>query len=134
SSTVWWASMCRSPLAWISRSIKPCRAIWSSIWSRNGTPVSTFSRPVPSRLTATRIWVSLVFRVIAAVRRMGFEKESVFGKAVFGAGGMGLQAFAVGELGGDLPQRAGAFSGDLDQAGAFLEIVHPERRGKPRRA
>src|SRR5690606_5315274 len=71
SSTVWCASMCRSPSALMSRSMSPCLAIWSSMWSRNGTPVSSDCLPVPSRLTATRMRVSLVLRVISAVRIKG---------------------------------------------------------------
>ena len=39
SSTVWWPSMCRSPWASISRSIRPWRAIWSSMWSKKPMPV-----------------------------------------------------------------------------------------------
>ncbi|CPL47672.1 Uncharacterised protein [Bordetella pertussis] len=73
SSTVWWASMCRSPSALMSRSIRPWRAIWSSMWSRNGTPVSMVCLPVPSRLTATRMRVSLVLRVISAVRMLSTQ-------------------------------------------------------------
>jgi hypothetical protein len=42
-------------LASTSRSISPWRAIWSSMWSRKGTPVASFARPVPSRSSATRM-------------------------------------------------------------------------------
>ena len=46
----------------------PCRAIWSSMWSREGTPEASFWRPVPSRLSETRICVSEVLRVTSATR------------------------------------------------------------------
>ena len=46
SSTVWWASMCRSPLHDTLRSNRPCRARWVSMWSKNPTPVFTSERPV----------------------------------------------------------------------------------------
>src|SRR5690606_3261123 len=36
--------------------------------SRNGTPILTFSWPVPSRCTAAAIWVSRVFRSTRALR------------------------------------------------------------------
>src|SRR5437899_5191524 len=68
SSTVWCASICRSPLASISRSSMPWRATWSSMCSRNGMPVARRATPVPSRSTRTRICVSFVLRATSAVR------------------------------------------------------------------
>src|SRR5690554_7085314 len=68
SSTVWWSSMCRSPLQVMSRSTRPWRAIWSIMCSRKGTPVSKQALPVPSRLISTEIWVSRVFRSTRALR------------------------------------------------------------------
>ena len=41
SSTVWWASISRSPLARTVRSKQPCLPSWASMWSKNGTPVAT---------------------------------------------------------------------------------------------
>src|SRR3990167_211553 len=66
SSTMWCASMCRSPLASMARSINPCRATCSSMCSRNGSPVSIRATPRPSRFTETVIWVSLVLRDTSA--------------------------------------------------------------------
>ena len=68
SSTVWWPSMCRSPSASMSRSIRPWRAIWSSMWSKKPMPVDSLACPVPSRLTRTVICVSAVLRETSAVR------------------------------------------------------------------
>src|SRR5450631_1593821 len=68
SSTVWCASMSRSPLAFTSRSSPPWRASWSSMWSRKGIPEARRASPWPSRSTATRTWVSLVSRWISALR------------------------------------------------------------------
>ena len=48
SSTVWWASISRSPVASIDRSNPPWRPSWPSMWSKNGSPVDTSTRPVPS--------------------------------------------------------------------------------------
>src|SRR3984893_16525625 len=50
----------------------PWRATWSSMCSRNGSPVESFAAPLPSRSTRTRIWVSLVLRVTSAVLTMEF--------------------------------------------------------------
>src|SRR6185369_4411038 len=71
SSTVWCASISRSPCARTTRSSAPWRAIWSSMWSRNGMPDSSFASPRPSRSTATKTLVSLVSRWISALRMMG---------------------------------------------------------------
>src|SRR5690606_2975137 len=104
----------------MSRSIRPCRAIWSSMWSRNGTPVLMVWRPVPSRLMATRTRVSWVLRVMSAVRMLGLGIGGF--KAVLGACGVSLQAFAAGEDRCDPAQRLRAGLRYLDQAGALLEI------------
>src|SRR5690606_5303455 len=112
----------------MSRSISPWRAIWSSMWSRNGTPVLMVCFPVPSRLMATRMRVSLVLRVISAVR---MSVRAVRGETVFGAGGVGLQAFAMGQYRGDAAQGLRTLFGHMDDAGAFLKVVDPQRRGKP---
>ena len=48
SSTVWWESISRSPLAATVRSMPLCRPSWSSMWSKNGRPVLQSVRPVPS--------------------------------------------------------------------------------------
>src|SRR5689334_12418017 len=68
SSTVWCASMCKSPFATISRSNTPWRATWSSIWSRKPMPVAMLALPFPSRLSLTTICVSLVLRLTSALR------------------------------------------------------------------
>src|SRR5215469_7506859 len=80
SSTVWWSSICVSPCASTSRSIRPCRAIWSSMWSRNGTPVASFCSPEPSRLSFTLICVSLVLRTTCATRMAISFKQPVTGE------------------------------------------------------
>src|SRR3954468_22386113 len=96
SSTVWCASMCRSPLASISRSSMPWRATWSSMCSRNGMPVASRATPVPSRSTRARICVSFVLRTTSAVRMserfvQRVEKYTVFIR------GADRDAQAVGE-------------------------------------
>src|ERR1700682_4912972 len=73
SSTVWCASISRSPLAFTSRSRPPWRAGWSSMWSRKGMPEASFDSPRPSRSTATFTWVSLVSRWISALRMTSAE-------------------------------------------------------------
>ena len=47
---------------------------------------------------------------------------------------MGLQTFAVGQLGSDGPEHLRARRTHLDQAAALLEVVNPQRRRKARRA
>ena len=42
--------------------MRPCLAQASSMWVKNGIPVSTLDAPVPSRLSWSAICVSLVFR------------------------------------------------------------------------
>src|SRR5262252_1774216 len=86
SSTVWWASTCRSPFAWISRSSIPCRATWSSMWSRNGIPVESAARPLPSTLTDSAICVSWVLRSALAAR-VGISasfRQIAYTKSAFG--------------------------------------------------
>src|SRR5260221_463408 len=68
SSTVWWASIWRSPSASTSRSSMPWRATWSSMWSKNPTPVASLDLPLPSRLRRTSICVSRGLRVTWAWR------------------------------------------------------------------
>ena len=41
SSTVWWPSMCQSPVLSTPRSISECLANAVSMWSKNPTPVET---------------------------------------------------------------------------------------------
>jgi hypothetical protein len=68
SSMVWWPSISMSPLACTVRS----RLAWLpsevSMWSKNGTPVSTSTTPVPSRFSSTTMSDSLVLRSIFARR------------------------------------------------------------------
>src|SRR5258706_7126948 len=73
SANVWCASICRSPLAFTSRSSAPWRASWSSMWSMNGIPEARRASPRPSRSTLTLTWVSLVSRWISALRMMSAE-------------------------------------------------------------
>src|SRR5262245_60422000 len=49
-------------------SIRECRASKSSMWSRKPMPVAIEDAPVPSRSTATSTSVSLVARLIDALR------------------------------------------------------------------
>src|SRR5262252_9281842 len=85
SSTVWCASTCRSPRAWMSRSSMPCRATWSSMWSRNGMPVAREAFPAPSTLTDSAICVSAVLRsalaarvdIAASFRRIAYTKSTL---------------------------------------------------------
>src|SRR5215210_5321184 len=67
SSTVWWASTSRSPRVRTVRSKPPCLPSWESMWSKNGTPVSTSLVPDPSRASSTWTSDSLVVRVTVAV-------------------------------------------------------------------
>src|SRR5260221_2361840 len=78
SSTVWWASMSRSPLARTVKSTMPWRATWSSMWSRNGMPEASFDSPRPSSASATKICVSFVSRWISALR-MGSAEDGAEG-------------------------------------------------------
>src|SRR3989344_4236402 len=110
SSTVWCASMCRSPLASIEMSISPWRATCFCMCSKNGRPVMNVQRPSPSRLTLTVICVSLVLRVTLAVRFMadvivsyglfqGIEEARVFFRRPHGhaqtAGEHGVTAIQI---------------------------------------
>ena len=82
SSTVWWSSMCRSPLALTVMSISECRESWSSIWSKKPTPVAMSELPAPSTSRETEISVSLVLRLTSAERdTMSICAESCGSKA-----------------------------------------------------
>jgi hypothetical protein len=48
-------------------------------------------------------------------------------KAVFGAGGVGLQAFAIGQGCRYPPKDLRAIPGYVDKAAALLEIIHAQR-------
>src|SRR6266446_998708 len=48
--------------------MRECRAKRSSIWSKKPMPVATLDTPVPSRFTLTSMSVSLVLRLMVAVR------------------------------------------------------------------
>src|SRR5882757_10377411 len=48
--------------------MRECRARRSSIWSKKPMPVATLDTPAPSRFTVTSISVSLVLRLMVAVR------------------------------------------------------------------
>src|SRR5512139_2219291 len=100
SSTVWWASISRSPFALTVRSTTPWRAIWSSMWSRNGTPEARLAFPVPSRFTATKTWVSLVSLWISAVRMVSADRRGKgLEEALVLVGGPDREAQAVFEQG-----------------------------------
>src|SRR6266702_8999470 len=60
--------MCRSPTALTVRSMREWRARRSSIWSKKPMPVAIMDTPDPSRFTVTSMSVSLVLRLIVAVR------------------------------------------------------------------
>src|ERR1700694_872514 len=49
-------------------SMRECRASRSSIWSKKPMPVATLDTPDPSRFTVTSMSVSLVLRLMVAVR------------------------------------------------------------------
>src|ERR1051325_315335 len=68
SSMVWWASTSRSPFAFTRRSQSECFASSVNIWSKNGTPVETLDRPLPSMARVSVTWVSVVLRMIRPVR------------------------------------------------------------------
>src|SRR5450631_4270567 len=53
--------------------IAPWRATWSSMWSRNGTPVEMSAWPLPSRPMSTTIEVSRVMRSMRAQRGLGLS-------------------------------------------------------------
>ena len=78
SSTVWCASMSVSPDARTVRSVSECFANAVSRWSKNGTVVSMWLRPVPSRSSSSSTVDSLVARRsdASAVRR-GHAAESI---------------------------------------------------------
>eukprot|EP01022_Parablepharisma_sp_SALTPOND_P017907 TRINITY_DN290_c1_g1_i2.p1 TRINITY_DN290_c1_g1~~TRINITY_DN290_c1_g1_i2.p1 ORF type:complete len:1623 (-),score=570.02 TRINITY_DN290_c1_g1_i2:20056-24924(-) len=50
----------------------------------------------------------------------------------FGRAGVRLQAFAIGQFGGDPAQRLRALFRHADHAGTLLEVIHPQRRGEAR--
>src|SRR4051794_11834959 len=60
--------MCRSPLAFTVMSRREWGAGRASIWSGKPMPVETDAAPCPSRATETSTSVSLVLRLIDAVR------------------------------------------------------------------
>src|SRR5689334_22915605 len=63
--------MWRSPLAAIARSNTAWRPTWSSMWSRNGMPVPSCVRPLPSIASRTLMSVSAVRRSTSALRTDG---------------------------------------------------------------
>ena len=67
SSTVWCPSTCRSPLHVSSSPMPPWRESCSSMWSKKPSPVDMLAAP-PSRQSVSVMSVSLVLRVIVAVR------------------------------------------------------------------
>src|SRR5690606_39441615 len=69
---------------------------------------------------------------MSAVRMSGFGVGGF--KTVLGTGGVCLQPFAMGEGGGNAPECLSAGLRHFDQAGALLEVVYAQGRGKPRRA
>ena len=60
SSTVWWASTSRSPVADTARSKPAWRPSWLTMWSKKGRPVETSVAPEPSTTSDTSMVVSLV--------------------------------------------------------------------------
>ena len=80
----------------------------------------------------------LYFRVLpcvsVAINHSHHTGSVVLPDPDFRGAGVGGQTLAVGENGGGPAEHAGARRRALDQAGAFLEIIDAERRGKPRRA
>ncbi len=68
SSTVWWASMCRSPVQDRVRSNPAQNAARVMTWSAMPNPVCTLTRPCPSTTRSRRMEVSLVSRNTAALR------------------------------------------------------------------
>src|SRR3954469_21092195 len=57
-------------------SMREWRASRSSIWSKKPIPVATVDTPDPSRLTLTSMSVSLVLRLIVAVRIKSAPRDS----------------------------------------------------------
>src|ERR687895_436186 len=68
SSTVWCGPVSRSPWTWMSRSRPPWRAMASSRWSKNPTPVWRSPVPVPSSARESETSVSPVTRWMWEVR------------------------------------------------------------------
>src|SRR6185369_10209766 len=133
SSTVWWASISRSPLARTVRSMAPWRATWSSMWSRKGMPEASLASPVPSRFTATKICVSRVSRWISAVRMSGEDVGEGGDEPVVLVGRADGEAKAVRE------QRVGTVEGAnqyttrleaLERAGRIGKAGQDEVRGR----
>src|SRR5258705_6784710 len=98
SSTVWCWSTSRSPFALSVRSKRPCTAKSSSMWSRNGSPVSTLARPEPSSLNRTCTSVSLVWRTRRAPRAAGITAPP-WSRARFHRGAVITHAFVRGDGG-----------------------------------
>ncbi len=71
SSMVWCSSISKSPFTVIFRSIFPCLAICSNMWSKNPNPVEMLFFPEPSKFISIAISVSLVFLVTVTFR--GFD-------------------------------------------------------------
>src|SRR6185503_7345371 len=62
----------------ICKSNSPCFAKRSSMCSRNGTPMETLDCPLPSRLSSTRMSVSLVLRWTVAIRVLATDFTDCF--------------------------------------------------------
>ena len=65
-----------------------------------------------------------IFKAVKALNmttRLGFQPH-------FSGPRMGLQTLAMRQHRGNLPQGLGALLAHLNQAGAFLEVVHAQRR------
>ena len=133
SSTVWWPSMCRSPLASMSRSIRPWRAIWSSMWSKKPMPVASFGLAGAVEVDARRVILRLggvagdFVRRGATLRVRGVHREACEGRQHLRVlvGGADGQAQAVG-------QQWVHFRNVLDQHAARLHALEGPLRHRAR--
>ena len=74
---VWCSSTSKSPCTESSKSIPPCRANWSNIWSKKAIPVSILLCPLPSRFRVMRMSVSFVVRFWVTMRCFSFKKVKI---------------------------------------------------------
>ena len=127
SSTVWWPSMCRSPLASISRSIRPWRAIWSSMWSKKPMPVDSLRGAGAVEVRARRGSASPWCR--AGRRRCGVGRSSTGFAVKARRSCRSRSPRACRPSGAGSSASSGCSAGDvLDQHAARLHAVERARR------
>src|SRR5216684_9421887 len=96
------------------------------MWSRNGSPVATFTRPPPSSETRALSCVSLLLRLTSPTRAL--LKSHLHRMRVT------AQAFHPREPDRGLAKHLQVAAVQAQQAGPLHERVHAERRGEASRA